>query len=94
LAGFVSGEGSFWVRLKRAETPKSMNRVSFFFVVNQHIRDEALITNFSKYLNCGNPFVKLNYVSFTVSKFGDIESKVIPFFQKYPLQGLKRTNFE
>ena len=27
-------------------------------------------------------------------KFADIESKIIPFFQKYPLHGLKRTNFE
>jgi hypothetical protein len=95
LAGFVSGEGSFFfVRVKKAETPRSVNRVSFIFTINQHSRDNLLITNFSKYLNCGTIFAKLNYISFTVSKFEDIESKIIPFFQKYPLQGIKRSNFE
>jgi hypothetical protein len=29
-----------------------------------------------------------------VGKFSDIEEKIIPFFQKYPLQGTKRLDFE
>ena len=33
-------------------------------------------------------------VTLKVTKFADVESKIIPFFKKYPLHGLKRTNFE
>jgi hypothetical protein len=32
--------------------------------------------------------------NFTVSGLSDIENKIIPFFNKYPLLGLKRLDFE
>lgn len=32
-------------------------------------------------------------ISFNVAKFSDICEKVIPFFDKYPLQGVKALNY-
>jgi LAGLIDADG endonuclease len=32
-------------------------------------------------------------VRFSVNKFEDINNQIIPFFQKYPLQGIKLSNF-
>ena len=35
-----------------------------------------------------------SFVEFRVSNFTDIESKIIPFFEKYPLGGVKQLDFE
>jgi hypothetical protein len=49
-----------------------------------------------KYLDCG--LIELdsrgNAVTFSVTKFSDLESKIIPFFYKYPIQGVKYKNLE
>lgn len=46
------------------------------------------------YLSCGGWNVKgsKSYGEFVVSKFSDIQSKLIPFFDKYPLY-YKRLDF-
>ena len=52
---------------------------------------ETLIDSF----NCGR--IKIStcppVVNFLVSRFSDITSKIIPFFNKYPLQGAKALDF-
>nr|YP_009574411.1 hypothetical protein [Arthrobotrys musiformis]QBM31529.1 hypothetical protein [Arthrobotrys musiformis]QBM31679.1 hypothetical protein [Arthrobotrys musiformis] len=94
LAGFTTGEGSFYIRTKKAETEKSINRVSFFFSIVQSNRDRLLISNISKYLNCGTISNNTKYTQFRVTKFEDIDEKIISFFHKYSLHGIKKLNFE
>lgn len=46
-------------------------------------RDEALLTKFIDYLDCGRierASTRPDLVNFSVSKFSDIKDKVIPFF--------------
>lgn len=71
-----------------------MNTVSFFFAIGQHSRDSLLITNLVTYLNCGTTWAQGEYTSYRVTRLEDIKSKIIPFFKQYPLQGIKRLNFE
>ena len=62
------------------------------FSLSQHIRDENLLITFIEYLGCGRiekASTRPDGVNFVVSKFSDIKEKIIPFFQKYPLQGIK-----
>jgi hypothetical protein len=52
-----------------------------------------------KFLDCGKYYEKVNleknpYVLITVTKFDDINKKIIPFFNTYPLQGSKKLDFE
>lgn len=49
-----------------------------------------------KYLSCGEFYPKLNksYGEFVVSKFYDIESKIVPFFNKYPIHGDKAKDLD
>lgn len=94
LTGFVDGEGSFYVRIMEATTAKSVNRVSFFFSISQAIREKVLLSQVSKYLDCGTISGNAKYIQFRVTKLGDIESKIIPFFKKYPMHGIKNLNFE
>jgi len=88
LAGFVDGEGSFYVRLKDAtENVRSKNRVSFFFWLTQSVRDEKLMTLIAESLGCGIISSNDKYISLKVAKFEDIRTKIIPclfffFFSK------------
>jgi hypothetical protein len=58
-------------------------------------RDLPLMNSIKKYLGCGNFQVKSKkpIVNLVVSKFSDINEKIIPFFDKYPLQGTKILNY-
>lgn len=49
-----------------------------------------------EYLDCGKIeiYPKGNAVNFSVLKFDDITTKIIPFFKKYPIVGIKATGFE
>jgi len=95
LAGFVDGEGCFSV-----ETSTTRANQAFYtiirFSVSQHVRDEALLTQFINYLGCGK-IVKMSKrpdsVIFVVSKFRDVKEKIIPFFNKYSLVGVKAMDF-
>jgi hypothetical protein len=63
--------------------------------LTQHKRDEELINSFTNYIGCGS-IEKTNreVVNFNVRKFSDIMNIIIPFFNKYPIIGEKRKDFE
>jgi hypothetical protein len=47
-----------------------------------------------KYLSCGKISVRGDIVDFQVIKLTDITEKIIPFFGKYPILGVKQENYE
>ena len=67
--------------------------VGLRFILGQHSRDEALMTNLSEYLGCGSVYMK-DACSYVLTKFSDIENKIIPFFHKYPILGVKSKDFQ
>ncbi|KAG0632533.1 LAGLIDADG endonuclease [Tuber brumale] len=79
----------------KSKTHKFLYQIQLNFRITQHSRDIVLINSLTKYLNCGmvyfNP--KRSIVSFNVYKLEDILNIIIPFFEKYPLQGLKSSDF-
>jgi len=46
------------------------------------------------YLGCGYISERGDIVDFHVTKFEDIINKIIPFFEKYPILGVKSENFK
>ena len=96
LAGFASGEGSFQIKIKTSNTSSLGFNIHLEFQVTQATRDEELLQNFIHYLDCGRIEKPKNEiaVNFVVSKFNDIMGKVIPFFKKYPIIGVKALDFE
>jgi len=54
------------------------------------------MSKLSVYFSCENWYAtnSKTYGEFVVSKFSDIESKIIPFFEKYPMYGDKKLDFE
>ena len=93
MTGFVDGEGCFYVKL----IPHSkIPRVSVNFSIYQNVRDLDLLYAIKTYLNCGIIEVvssRPNAAKYAVYKFEDIINKIIPFFDKYNLQGIKRLDY-
>lgn len=65
------------------------------FSITQHTRDIELLTSLIKYLDCGyyrsSPGV--DYGNFVVTRLYDIYDKIIPFFKKYAIEGMKANDF-
>ena len=96
LSGFVNGDGCFSAYIKRiSSTPVIKVIIRLKLNITQHSRDFELLNNIKKYLNCG--FVvksKKDTISdLVVTKLEDLVDKVIPFFNKYPLLGCKKKDF-
>lgn len=93
LAGFASAEGCFFIGIHKSSTIRVGVNVQLEFQLTQHIRDEFLIRSFIEYLNCGNAHQSKNVFRYRVSKFSEISEKIIPFFKKYPIWGIKSKDF-
>lgn len=89
LSGFTTAEGNFLVRV--LNEPKT--QIILRFKLTQHIRDKQLFINIADYLKCGKIYVDERSVSFIVTKYSDITEKILPLFDEYPVQGLKRLNY-
>ena len=91
LAGFSSGEGCFQVRIKNSTKSKLGVQVSLLFKLTQHVRDKELMKSFMDYLNCGYISKNSNWIDYTVVSYNDQILKIIPFFDKYQIVGVKLT---
>lgn len=94
LAGFVEGEGSFNVSLRRKADYKVSWQVVMSFNVSQ--KDPSILRILKRELNCGIIKVRKGDLlySYDVTKPQNIILKVIPYFQKFPLLSeSKRKNF-
>jgi len=95
MAGFTSGEGSFFVNIFKSSHHKVGYRVRLEFEIAQHVRDELLIESFTYFFNCGI-FSRYseNMVKFRCTKFSDISTKIIPFFKESLPFGNKVLDFQ
>ena len=93
LAGFTSGEGCFLINIYKSQT-KLGETVKLEFQLTQHIRDENLIKSFISFFQCGTIRQRHDALDFRVYKLSDITDKIIPFFQKYRIRGVKALDFE
>lgn len=94
LIGFVEGEGCFLVTIQDSKQKKKTSDIALRFTITQHNRDLELLQSFLNYLGCGRCYSSRNEVSFITSSFSDIKSKIIPIFDKYPLLGTKKEDFQ
>jgi len=96
ISGFVSGEGNFDAGIRKATNIKK-ERVYLRFRLSQHERDIKLMELLIKYFGAGriecdkriNHFV----VTLVIGNFSDITNKIIPFFNQYPIFGIKYLDY-
>ena len=94
MRGFASAEGCYLVKLLKSPRSKLKTKVQLVFQLTQHSRDDKLMRSLVDYFDCGNIYKDGNNVVFRVSKFEDLENKILPFFQKYPIIGVKNEDFQ
>lgn len=89
IQGFTSAEGSFLVNISERQKSGYKFGVNLRFKLTQHERDIQLMESLITYFNCGNVYKNQNVLNYQVEAFSDIENKIIPFFIKYPIIGVK-----
>ena len=94
LAGFTAAEGSFYIIIQEFKTNSTSFKVILTFQLTQHSRDEQLLISLTKYLDCGAVSSDREFSRFRVTKLYDITNKIIPFFNKYPILGVKAKDFK
>ena len=96
LAGFVDGEGYFYVKVQKAKIASGF-LVSMQFSITQHVRDELLLTKLIDYLGCGKidkPSTRTSEVRFVINRFSHLMDNILPFFDRYPLHGIKSMDYQ
>lgn len=93
IAGFSSGESCFDIKIVNNIKYKTGSQVQTRFRISQHLRDNALLEFMIEYLKCGRLQPSRNTVELTVSKYGDIINVIIPFFEEYPILGVKQLDY-
>ena len=93
LAGFTSAEGCFFINTQAKNAYSLGFQVILVFGVTQHSRDEKLMRSLIEYFDCGNIIQRGEAFDFRVTKLSDIENKIIPFFKKFQIYGVKALEF-
>jgi uncharacterized protein YfkK (UPF0435 family) len=105
LAGFVSGDGSFFIKMTQF---KNTFYTGCIFKITLHKKDKDLLYGiydyfsnyfknifFNKYNSRVNKVVGFSKetVSLTISNIKDIGKIIIPFFDLYPILGVKKMDY-
>lgn len=96
LAGFTDGEGCFSVTICKHKSARLGWKIDPLFQVYQHKDNARVLYLFKQFMGCGYVSKKGGNPScyvYCVDKIDDLITKVIPFFQNYPLMGEKYDNF-
>ena len=76
-------------------THKIGYQVLFRFTIGLHSRDELVLKSLVSYLGCGRYKKTSESVGeFIIGNLTEINEKIIPLFEKYPLKGAKLKDFE
>ncbi len=95
VSGFTSGEGNFMIDIIKSKSSKLGITAGLRFTITQHSRDKQLMISLIDFFNCGHLNIRNNNCfNLTIRKFTDLDTKIIPFFSKYPIIGDKLLNFQ
>ena len=94
MAGFVSAEGCFFVKIAKSNTAKLGIRTELVFIVTQHIRDSLLLNLFRNYFGCGKCYISnRESLDYRVFSFSDTFNRIIPFFFAPAEYGVRSTEY-
>ena len=95
VAGFVDGEGCFYVGVNRQPSMKLGWQVLPEFRVVQHERDVIVLEQLREFFGCGQ--VTVNHgdrKELRIRGLKELSERVVPFFQAYRLRTVTRSSFE
>lgn len=100
IAGFVDGEGCFALKFRRDARKERKNQKVYFywdveFAINLKFDDRDILERIKNTLECGivHDMNTRNLVRYSVQTTEDLHTKIVPFFEKYPLHAKKLHDF-
>lgn len=95
LSGYADGEGSFCVSFSPRSKLRTKLEVRPSFSASQNGDRSEVLEIFQKTLGCGTirPDRSDKTLKFEVRSLGDLQGKVIPFFERYRLKSSKSKDF-
>lgn len=101
IVGLTDGEGCFYVLVKPPYNQQGGAIVQLSFLIKVKEEDKIILDKVCNSLNCGSVYFqkekRINHSQcyrYTVNSHRNIIGKIIPFFNKYPLQSIsKQKNF-
>ena len=99
IVGLTDGEGCFYVEI-RAPNGTHNSRVEMHFFIKLREDDKSLLEKVQQFFQCGAIYYQKEYrvnqrncYRFGITAQKDLHEKIIPFFDKYPLQSKKYNNY-
>lgn len=96
VSGLTDGEGCFRASIGR--TPKGEPYCRVEFTLNLRADDGAILRWLKTYFGCGSvSLIKRDgnpMMNFSIGSLYNVESSVVPHFDKYPLRAKKRRDYE
>ena len=95
ITGFVDGEGCFSVSFNKRAKMKTGIEVRPSFSIGQNKRSLSVLKDIQDYFGCGAiRFSKHDQTyKYEVRSVGDLRTKVLPHFKKYPLRTQKLDDY-
>lgn len=95
MSGFTAGEGTFDINIFKSKSNKIGYQVQLRHRICQHNRDQKLMELIKDYFGTGS---LINYrdrpaVELSIVRFKDIIEKIIPFYDIYPILGIKQLDY-
>lgn len=101
VSGFVDGEGSFWASIYYDKCMRNKIFVRAEFSIELRADDREILERIKETIGCGKLY-ECKYerygwyphIKYKVSRFEEITDKLIPFFERYPLQAKQAKRFD
>lgn len=95
IAGFVNGESNFNITIQKNKALKTGHRVQIRFRIYQDERDLNLLALLIKYFGAGRieKHKSTTVANLTITNLSTITKIIIPFFEKYPILGVKYLDY-
>ena len=96
ITGFADGEGCFSISFTKRAKMKTGLEIRPSFAIGQNRKSLSVLKMINTYFGCGAiRFSKADQMyKYEVRSVGDLMKRIIPHFEKYPLQTSKRDDFE
>jgi len=95
VTGFVDGEGCFCVSFSPKRSFKTGWEVRPSFSLSQDKKSRDILFKLKEFFGCGEirPSKRDNTYKYEVRSLDNLIEKIIPHFEKYPLQTSKRKDY-
>ena len=100
ISGFTDGEGCFTISVIRNPTTRFGKQIFPEFVVSQGAKSLSVLREIEKFFGCGYIILNKRYDNhnehlyrYCVRSIQDLQTKIIPFFDEFPLRTYKRNDF-